>query len=367
MNVSVDSGKAKEILQKALDAALLGSYNISSEMEEKIKKVLQHTHLTYKYILLNGLLAKVTNVSANPLNLQAGSPLPGAFDARSLCHSVIVPFEQGVLGKRLGGSNEPFLNKPARFPYLSVENAVRRGEDKLTLERLIEIFNQVNEQENAEQELIAALHCILALKSRTLQFSEVIKEEVVSKKIISEFVRNMVASSCEGETLILSVSVLFEIYNITNEVDLLVNSHPTNQSGASSKEISDVDVFDKSGLIRYCIEAKDKKFNRNDVDHAITKVAEYGHNELIFLYGPNASSDFDLDNIVNEYEDKGFYLSFVDIFDFTNTINALSSVISVQLFLDILKKHIDLIRAKDTTIQHCNSILKSVILNRDNE
>ena len=38
---------------------------------------------------------------------------------------VIVPFDTEVLNKALGGSNEPFLNKPARFPELSTSNAVR--------------------------------------------------------------------------------------------------------------------------------------------------------------------------------------------------------------------------------------------------
>ena len=87
---------------------------------------------------------------ANPLVLQAGAPLQGAFDARSLCHGVVVPFEQTVLEKRLGGANEPFLNKPARYTHLSMDNAVRRGKDRTTLPRLIEVFEMVNEQENGD-------------------------------------------------------------------------------------------------------------------------------------------------------------------------------------------------------------------------
>lgn len=84
-----------------------------------------NTHLTYKYILVTALASKATDESINPLCLQVKSELPGAYDARSICHGVIVRFDMEVLAKALGDSNEPFLNKPARFSELSTTNAVR--------------------------------------------------------------------------------------------------------------------------------------------------------------------------------------------------------------------------------------------------
>ena len=40
-------------------------------METKIEQIIGHTHLTYRYILLNGMLAKAVNADADPLALQA--------------------------------------------------------------------------------------------------------------------------------------------------------------------------------------------------------------------------------------------------------------------------------------------------------
>ena len=125
MKLSVESAKITEY--RAYENARRGDVPLDCACRDLVDDVLEHTHLTYKYILVTALTAKATDESVNPLCLQAKSALLGAYDARSICHGVIVPFDMEVLNKALGGSNEPFLNKPARFPELSTSNAVRGG------------------------------------------------------------------------------------------------------------------------------------------------------------------------------------------------------------------------------------------------
>lgn len=107
--------KASQLLQKAYAKAEAFSLSETPVCKHNslIDYVIDGTHLTYKYVLFNALLSKATDESLNPLCLQVKSELPGSFDARTICHKVIVPFEQTTLKKVLGGSNEPFLNKPA--------------------------------------------------------------------------------------------------------------------------------------------------------------------------------------------------------------------------------------------------------------
>ena len=109
--------KAAKVLNMAYQNALYAP-NSFCRHQEFIDFVIDNTHLTYKYILFTAILSKATDESINPLCLQKQSKLPGAYDARTVCHKVIVPFEMEVLDKALGGSNEPFLNKPARFPKI---------------------------------------------------------------------------------------------------------------------------------------------------------------------------------------------------------------------------------------------------------
>ncbi|MBS1301694.1 restriction endonuclease, SacI family [Loktanella sp. SALINAS62] len=360
MNVNVDSGRASQILKDATLAAQDRAYRVPRDMETKIEQIIGHTHLTYKYVLLTGMLAKATNPRANPLVLQAGAPLQGAFDARSLCHGVVVPFEQTVLEKRLGGSNEPFLNKPARYTHLSMDNAVRRGKDRATLQRLIEVFEMVNEQENGDQALVAVLSHVLAMKSRVVVFDTDRFGTFVSKAKLLALVEALLAKSCEGETLALSVALLFELMAKGHGNDLIVSSHPANQSGASSNEVADIDVFEADGqTLRHCVEAKDKPFTRADVDHAGGKVAEAGHSAMIFVYGPNAKTELVLPAVVAEYEAKGFDLTFVAVSAFADGIVSLAPSVTWAEVVDLINKHLALMRAKETTIQHCTAVLES--------
>lgn len=358
MNVNVDSRQASQILKDATIAAQDGAYRVPLDMETKIAQIIGHTHLTYKYILLTGMLAKATNPEANPLVLQAGAPLEGAFDARSLCHSVVVPFEQNALEKRLGGSNEPFLNKPARYTHLSMDNAVRRGKDRKTLERLIGVFELVNEHINGDQALVCVLTQILAMKSRVVTFDEARFGKYVSKARLLNLIRTLLSKSCEGETLALSVALLFELMAKGSGAGLVVSSHPANQSGASSKEVADVDVFEADGKTpRHCAEAKDKPFARADVDHAASKVAEAGHSGLIFIYGPNAKPEADMNALVEEYEAKGFDLTFVSARAFAEGVISLAPSVTPTEVVELLNKHLALTRAKEVTIEHCKEVI----------
>lgn len=330
-------------------------------METKIEQIICHTHLTYRYILLNGVLAKATNPDADPLALQAGAPLIGAFDARSLCHSVVVPFEQTVLEKRLGGSNEPFLNKPARYTHLSADNAVRRGMDRTTLERLIALFDMINARGNAMDALVAVLAKILALKSRAVVFEGSRFQNVASKRAIVQLCKKLVSRSSEGETLALTVAMLFELVSKSHNGTLVVSSHPANQSGASSNEISDVDVFEADGKTnRFCCEAKDKPFGKADIDHAASKVAESGNATMLFVYGPNARTSENLPAIVQEYEAKGFDLTFLSADEFATGVVALAPSVTWTEVTLFLNKHLGLMRAKEETIEFCREALASI-------
>ena len=137
---SIDLKTASLILDRAFVEAELSS----DEIGQKISEILRGTHKTYRYILVTALLAKATNGEVNILSLQKGDGEDGKYDARSLCHKVLVPFETLKLPGCLGSSNEPYLNKPARFVSLSLTNAVRRGRDFQTLSDVIDVLSNIS-------------------------------------------------------------------------------------------------------------------------------------------------------------------------------------------------------------------------------
>lgn len=140
----VDKEKAEKVLRMANEKPVYQDDTIGVSIDF----ILRGSHKTYRYVLVTALLAKSTNKDVDILSLQAKDDSAGAYDARSLCHKVIVPFERSTYPNSLGGSNEPFLNKPARFQRLAKTNAVRSGNDSETLESLIKILSEIQRQRN---------------------------------------------------------------------------------------------------------------------------------------------------------------------------------------------------------------------------
>ncbi|NVK27060.1 MAG: restriction endonuclease, SacI family [Flavobacteriia bacterium] len=305
----LDKGKAKEILKGALN----GDCEFYDRLSRKIRFVLFGGHKTYRYILINALLAKATNEAINPLCLQAGSELKGAYDARSLCHSVLVPFEREHLHNVLGGSNEPFLNKPARFPELSMTNAVRAGRDRAILAALCYILPRISSDKVANQYLTCALGF---LKERIVELKALedgtIKVDPTSVELY-RFIKHLNQKSFEGEIPVIIIGTLERAFYLQFKGEYSVKTHKVNQSGASSKEVGDIDVF-KKGEFLTATEVKDKSFTAADVEHAFNKILRVGGASGQFIYGSEA--DFDetsINEIVEKFDDKGFLTLVLDV------------------------------------------------------
>ena len=135
----------------ALDVNQLDAGRVLRESFERVDNQLQATCpiaetvditmsgkgcLTYQYILLTALVAKLANPQIDMLSLQVDDTSAGAYAPRTLCKDVIYPFQKQLLFNALDGSNsDPLVNKPARYLRLSKSNAAR-GDGKIVLDRL---------------------------------------------------------------------------------------------------------------------------------------------------------------------------------------------------------------------------------------
>lgn len=275
------------LIRKAFSIASKEEYTPHSIFKDEISFVLFSNHLTYKYVLVNALLAKAAMPEINPLCLQKKSELPGAYDARSHCHKVIVPFERTFLNGALGNSNEPFLNKPARFKELSKENAVRRGKDQQLLNTLCDTLPKIDNPELAFSTLTDSIYyCIKLAEENSSKLS--FNYNTVSTNEISNFLYQILEESHGGEILSIVVGSLMKAFVENIKGNNSVQVHKINQSGASSKEISDIDVYHNNSIL-YTIEAKDKTFNEYDVEHAVSKSASSGAKKLLFIIGPRGA------------------------------------------------------------------------------
>lgn len=345
MPVNIDHNKAEEIILKAHRSTC----SKNDDITKGIKNVLYGTHKTYKYILVNGILAKASKNDANPIALQAGAPMSGSFDARSLCHKVLVPFERDFLKNILGGSNEPFLNKPARFTHLSKDNAVRKGKDKETLLLLIKIFSAIKTSEKAKEYLA----CVFAILQEQIKEANKTFESVVSYSPelieIYEFSLLFTSKSFEGETSAIIVGSLEFLLHQYMDGSYTVKTHKVNQSGASSKEVGDIDIY-SDGRFYYSIEVKDKNFNEYDVEHAFNKVLQNKGKKAAFIYGTQA--EFNEEAIlkkVKEFEKKGLFVLIQDVNSHVKNSLFRLPICTKQDFIQSLIATSKSVNCKDTT------------------
>lgn len=351
--------KASVILARAYQEALITPVPACS-YSSFLDFVLDNNHLTYKYILFTALLSKASDDSINPLCLQKRSSLSGAYDARSICHKVIVPFEIETLEKALGGSNEPFLNKPARFPELSPSNAVRNGNDRAILNALCIYLPSIQTSSDAYQGLIYFLSRLIHIREQkraSLRFSVPDSVNLPSKLLY--FIECALQESFEGEILTLLVAGIYHLhFNLPNS---LVEVHPVNQCGASGREVSDLDIYVNGDL---CLsnELKDKAYSETDVRYAADKVLSAGGNRMLFIEGPQAFAQGDFaHSLQTEYFSHNFTLSIVNYRSFFDLQVSTLPQINCHEFIRFILWSAHENKFKDSSIQYLDNLARSIL------
>lgn len=344
---TVDIKTAALILERAFIEATI----VNDEIASIISSILQGSHKTYRYILVNALLAKATNQNVDALSLQKGDGMGGKFDARTLCHNVIVPFEKLKLPGCLGDSNEPFLNKPARFVSLSMNNAVRPGKDRETLENIIYVLSHIQTSEEAYAYLKSAMVVLIANHEEYLKkfaIGDALIDASEFSQLVLDYIYKITDHTMKGEICPLVVAELEQLYLGKN---FKVVPHKVNESGSSPKEVGDIDIFDSEGTLVNAIEVKDKSFHVQDVVHAISKFRQANLSSSLFVYGKNVI--FDEEKIYEALKAigrEGHYCCLISILNYAKLRISDLKNITIRDFIDGLLKFSKIINVKDDTI-----------------
>lgn len=359
----------KEESAKVLNAAYqVALYAPTSDCthQEFIDYVIDNTHLTYKYILFTAILSKATDENINPLCLQKQSTLSGAYDARTVCHKVIVPFEMEILEKALGGSNEPFLNKPARFPELDKNNAVRRGNDQAILNALCDNLPLISSSADAYQCLVYLLCKLIKIRDQNQQLTVfTIDDSTNTPTKLWQYINEALKCSFEGEILTLMIAGIYHLRYIYNP-DIVVEVHPVNQSGASGREVSDLDIYLKGKLIS-SNELKDKGYSEPDVRHAADKVMSAGGSGMLFIEGPRGKKNCDFVlAIQNEYMSRNFMLRVLSYQFFVSSMLPSLEVIDCKEFVRFILDTARETKFKEEVIHYLDELAQKIFgLTRD--
>lgn len=305
---------AEKCLKSAYEYVLKDKRPMNCDDSDLIDLVLSNRYKTYKYILITALLAKSTDERINPLCLQKHADCQGmAYDARSLCHRVIVPFEMAYLDNGLGGAHEPFLSKPARVPMLSEQNHARGEKGKKILHSLCMELPKIVTSQEAYGCLCYALYKILEA-NRFKPKKHVFKLDPCKNSLINimNFVKTASSQSFGGETLVLLCSALLYM-QYGKKVE--IKTGQVNRSDIYSKQMSDIDIYKDFDCVS-CTECKDRPYRKEDVYYAADKTMNQGMTQLLFVEGVHGTPEYDFKKeIEKEYIQNGFLLKIISLED----------------------------------------------------
>lgn len=239
-----------------------------------IRQLLHSPIKSYRYPVLTQLLAKLTNPALDARCIQAArtSSSIGSFDARSVCHEVVVPWEFAN-NSPLGGSREPYVNNPLRGNEFSA--AYRKDKkNKAHWDLLIDLFEYIEAHpEETEAALLQAL-----LEVKLLQREITIDYPIplrLSLFTTLQFVKTFLAKKSGGERL--QLVCYAAMYALKEHAGLWDEVHTSkiNASDASEKKPADV-VCLKDGVTVLAVEVKDQDLTLELLESAI-KTARIEH------------------------------------------------------------------------------------------
>ena len=285
MAIDINRAEATRILD-ASRASCLESPSSNCLIKDEIDLVMSGKNcLTYRYILLTALVAKSVDERVDVLSLQAGDASAGAYDARSLASKVIYPFQKSMLGNALDGSNnDPLVNKPGRFPRLRPDNPTAGGDPRRALHALCDALPRVETSGEARRCVDYIVSRLLEKKreneSRVSAFSAVAQDSTPFR--VRHFLDDLVSQGFGGVALTLAANALFHMRFCSEEYRVV--PHPVNQSGSSSRQFSDLDVYLHNSPFMGA-ELKDKPFTESDVERAAATAHGAGARSLLFVAG----------------------------------------------------------------------------------
>jgi hypothetical protein len=271
MSTTVEIDSVSRNLIRAWNAP---ATDVPPGMKAAIDGVMSASDVTFKYILVTGYVAKVTNPRIHARCLQTGSSLSESYDARSVCHKAVVPFEK-TKGNLFGLSNEPFVNKPARHAEHTQDNdQLRNKVGARFLHAALEAA-----QRGTPDQVFAGLAYILSrgkVRSESERVAEVSHE--VSMPRVQKFCRDFLAEADGGVRL---VAVWGAFVSLLTE-DAKINVESPNASDQFSKTAGDVEVvYDKT--VVSASECKQRPISTDDVNHGLRKAARSGVPEYLFV------------------------------------------------------------------------------------
>ncbi|MFO0839323.1 MAG: restriction endonuclease, SacI family [Phycisphaerae bacterium] len=279
---------ARRILAERWSVRPTEGSRLTEAVRQAIERCTNSKTKSNRYVLPTQLLAKLADPNLDCRCVQADSSRPGSFDARSLCHGVIVPFDRENHAV-LGGSTEPYVNNPLRISAIGPP-AREAQRDKVTFDDLCSVLDYAQAHPNATAALFDAVLDAVRTRLEQTQIEYAVPHRVSLLGAVDS-VRRFVATRSGGARL-QSVSIaLFRTIGRHFGLFATVDSHHVNAADASTGSVADLQCRGDDGNIVLAVEVKDRTLTLRHIQDAVGRMRSKAIRDLLFLVQGGVAGD----------------------------------------------------------------------------
>ena len=251
------------------------------DLKEVIKDCLTSKTKTYRYVLPTQILSKCVDSTLDCRSIQVAWGKKGAFDARSVAHDVIVPFDKSNHNV-LGGSPEPYVNNPLRCPAVVPEYRSKQ-KNQTDWDKLINVLDTVQSEDNVEftknvfDQVLFEIYKLLSEVRVTYPTPNRISLENTIL-LISKYI----SVKSGGERLEAVSTALFDI--ISEKFGLFdeIKREKVNTADTSSGMVADIECKFQGNTV-LLVEVKDRNLTLTQLDSKLDKARSERISEILFL------------------------------------------------------------------------------------
>jgi hypothetical protein len=270
VSTAIESGKLGDLLPQEHES-----------LRELVRSCLTSATKSYHYVLPTQILCKCVDRRLDCRSLQASFGKPGAFDARTIAHDVIVPFDQSH-HRVLGGSSEPYVNNPLRCPAV-IKRYRAQQKNKEDWDKLCAALDAVQKAQSADFCEKVFKHILVEIY-RLLSGVQVIyaAPNRVSLKQTIDLVRRFSAERSGGDRMEAVCTALFKA--IASQFGLFdrIRREKVNVADAASGMGADIECWFK-GKLALLVEAKDRSLTLTQLDAKLDVARAKKISEILFL------------------------------------------------------------------------------------
>lgn len=251
---------------------------------DAIRRSVNSRTKTYRYVLPTQLLAKAVDAALDCTCLQASRGGPGAFDARTVAHKVIVPFDQAN-ERVLGGSAEPYVSNPLRVAEISAAHRSAQknqsGWDDLCL-----VLDEVQNRSDAAFTLSGLRQVLTEIVKRleTVRVTFPVPGRISHSDCL-QLIEAFLAQKSGGERFEAVTAALFDAIGRHFAAYAEVRRAKVTAADAASGMSGDIECLDAQGEIVLVIEPKDRQLTITQLKDKVPGLRENKISEAFFVAG----------------------------------------------------------------------------------